>query len=177
MASARASIPRNPSCALVPLVLVAVAQSQVKHRRRAVPELGRERRREEVGVARVLLLTLPPAPPVPGTESGWGWAVDTSTRHEAPLRLLPRTTMSLRDPPLPAKLLAIRAGSPREPAYRSVSSTVNARALTWPFHSSPRPPAWPSPPPLPWPPRFLATPRSTPQDGRLSTIPSSTRGS
>ena len=34
----------------VPLVLVAVAQPQVKHRGRAVPKLGRERRREEVRV-------------------------------------------------------------------------------------------------------------------------------
>ena len=82
---------------------------------------------------KILLLMMETDPPVvPGMAKWLGFGMSMpSMRQRMPWGELPRTTMSLREssaPCTPAKLDAIRAGSPRLPANRSVSSTVNNRA-------------------------------------------------
>ena len=71
-------------------------------------------------------------PVVPGMAKWLGFGMSMpSIRHKIPWGEFPRTTISFLEssaPCTPAKFEAIRAGSPRLPAKRSVSSTVNNRA-------------------------------------------------
>ena len=80
----------------------------------------------------MIIETGPPVVPAMAKWLGLGMSTP-SKRQSTPIGELPLTTISLREssaPCTPAKLLAIRAGSPRLPAYRSVSSTLNVRTLT-----------------------------------------------
>ena len=74
--------------------------------------------------------TGPPVLPAIEKCDGFGMSIP-STRHTTPSGEFPRITISFLEslaPPTPAKLEAIRAGSEREPAYRSVSETLNCCA-------------------------------------------------